>query len=258
MYTRGHRTPWCCRIPPARREQARTAFFRVILACFHGDALFFKPSGKLLEREHTVHIRAFVGLCLFRDARPDENGLQFRVFLLQHLTVRLHRRQNMCKVRQSLRVILLHKRIDRVAACGNDDALPTLFNNLFVFGLDDGRTYGGLLYPVKAKLFERRTHRFDGRARVICYKGWRKADCHGTFTLDEHLRNRYVISDFFCVLRTYDKALTAENALVFYDMRLTGLKTNGLDRAMTDALITVLTVRLFELQVVWHTLLSSL
>ena len=57
---------------------------------------------------------------------------------------------------------------------------------------------------------------------------------------------------------TYDKALTAENALVFYDMRLTGLKTNGLDRAMTDALITVLTVRLFELQVVWHTLLSSL
>lgn len=60
-----------------------------------------------------------------------------------------------------------------------------------------------------------------------------------------------VISDFFCVLRTYDKALTAENALVFYDMRLTGLKTNGLDRAMTDALITVLTVRLFELHVVW-------
>lgn len=67
-----------------------------------------------------------------------------------------------------------------------------------------------------------------------------------------------LVNYLLCILRTYDKALTAENALVFYDMRLTGLKTNGLDRAMTDALITVLTVRLFELQVVWHTLLSSL
>ena len=50
----------------------------------------------------------------------------------------------------------------------------------------------------------------------------------------------------FGILRTYDKALTAENALVFYDMRLTGLKTNGLDRAMTDALITVLAVGFFQ------------
>ena len=169
-----------------------------------------------------------------------------------------HGEKHAQRVAQGLGIVLFHQGVDRVAAGGDDDLLPALRDDFFVFGLDDGRTYGGLLYSVKAKLFERRTHRFDGSARVICYKGWRKADCHGTFTLDEHLRNRYVISDFFCVLRTYDKALTAENALVFYDMRLAGLKTNGLDRAMTDALITVLTVRLFELQVVWHTLLSSL
>ena len=100
-------------------------------------------------------------------------------------------------------------------AAGGDDNIPFfLTKHTFVFGLDDGCTYGGLLYPVKAKLFERRTHRFNGSARVICYKGWRKADCHGTFTLDEHLRNRYVISDFFCVLRADNKALTAQDTFI--------------------------------------------
>ena len=47
---------------------------------------------------------------------------------------------------------------------------------------------------------------------------------------------------FFCVLRTYNKAVTAKNALVANDVCLVARKANGLNRAVTNALIAVFAV----------------
>ena len=127
---------------------------QVVLPLLDGDVLLLEPIGKLLEGEDAVHQAGVsLGLRLFGDAGPDEDGLHLGVLLLDFLAVGLHGGKHCGQVRQGLGIVLFHQGVDRVAAGGDDNFLAALPDDVLILGLDDGRANGGFLHPGKAQLF---------------------------------------------------------------------------------------------------------
>ena len=124
----------------------------------------------------------------------------------------------------------------------NDNVSFFLCEYSFIFVFDDGCTDCGFFNIKEAELLKCRTHGIDARTVIVCNERGSKAHNNGITALDKHLCFFDLVHDFLCILRTHNKALTAENGLIAYNMRLIARKADSFDRAMADAFITVFAV----------------
>ena len=183
-----------------------------------------------------------VGFVLFSDARTYEHAFCVRYAFFDILTVRLHGRNNICKVLKRIGIIFLNKKIYRVTA-GGDDNISVLFKeHTVIFGFDLSCAESRLFDFGKAELFQCVTHRLNACAVIVCDKRGRKADPDGVARLQKYLDFLDLACDLFCVLRAYDNTSAAENTLVAYYVRLISRKANRLNGTVAYAFVAVFAV----------------
>ena len=112
---------------------------------------------------------------------------------------------------------------------------------MLIFGFNNRRADCGLLGIGKAELLQSLAHTVDTDSVIVGGKGRCKRRINVTI-LQQNLDFFGAVDDFFGVLRTDDKALSAENTFIFHNMSLTARKTDGFDRAVANTFITVFTV----------------
>ena len=230
-----------------RGEETCAAFGRVVKLLIKRDMLSLEPVGKLFKGKHSVN-RTLVIFCLVLlcNAGTDEYRLCVRDAFLDIYAVCLHRRHYICKIGKLGREVFLYQKIDGMTAGGDDNIVLLLAKHSLIFGLNDGGADCGFLNVGKAELLKCLTHCINSNTVVICNKGGSKADDDRIAALDQNSDLFRAVHDLLCVLGAHNKAMTAQNALIADNMGLVTRKADSLNRAVTDTLIAVLTVGLFE------------
>ena len=228
-------------------EQTSTAFLQRIFTLLNGDALLLEPIGQLFKGEHTVH-QAGISLCfrLFGDAGSNKHGFDAGIFLLDLLTMGLHRRKHRCQIRQNFRIVLFHQGIHGMAASGNDNLLLALTDNILVFGLHNRGADCSFLSAGEAQLLQSLLHGSDGGARVVGHERGRQTGDDRT-ALDQLNSAGHIIADLLGVLGTYHKTLTAENTFVTDNLCLARGIFDGFHGTVANAFVTVHTVGFLQL-----------
>ena len=233
----------------------------MIALLFERDPLFLEPAAQFLVRQNRIdHAAALLRFIFFGDAGSDKDRLRVRESVFNVLAVRVHGRRHVGKIRKRTRIMLLDQKIDRMAARRDQHVVRAAVDHSLVFRLNRRRADGRLLRVGKAERFQRSSHFLDTDAVVIGDEGRGDARIDGQTHLDHDANAFCVVGDLLGILRADDETLAAKNALVGNDVRLVGGKADRLDRAVADALITVLAVGSFEFQafchnktsVVWH------
>ena len=192
------------------------------------------------------------GFVFFRNAGTDEDRLCAGNPFFDIDTVCLHRGNDVRQIFQRLREMLLNQQVDRVTA-GGDDNIPSVFlQHPFVFFLDNGCTDCGFFHIIESELFERFTHGIDADSMVIGKERRRKADDYRFASLKKNFYLFQLTCDFFCILRTHNKALSAENTFISDNVRLISRKTDRLYRTVADTLVTVFAVRFLKRKTIGH------
>ena len=169
---------------------------------------------------------------------------------LDILAVRLHRRQHIGKAGKGGRIVFLDEQIDRMAAGGDDHIAVFVAHHPFVFCLDNRRTDRCFLYICEAEFAKSLAHGTDSYTFVICNEGRRKTDVDRCARLKKHLDLFGFVYDLLGVLWTYDKALTAHDAVRADDVCLVAGEADGFYRTVPDTVITVFAVGFFECQTI--------
>lgn len=178
----------------------------------------------------------------FCDAGTDENDLCLRHAALYIHRVSYHRRHDGSQILPQLGKVLFNKKVQRRTGRGYDNILLCLAQHPLVFALDYRRAYGGLLGVGEAKLYKCLAHGVCSAALPAGIEGRVKARYHGRFALKHHADPLAVINDLLCLLRTDNKTLAAQDALVAYYMCLMPREADRLDRAFSYASVTILAV----------------
>ena len=79
---------------------------------------------------------------------------------------------------------------------------------------------------IKAKLLKCVTHCVNSHTFVICNKRWCQAYNNGIAALQKHLYFFGFINNLFCILRTNNKTLSAQNTFISDNMCLISRKTD--------------------------------
>ena len=156
--------------------------------------------------------------------------------------MREHGRQHVRKIRQHILIIFLDKKVYGMAARRDNNVAFVVLDHSFVFVFDDCRADCRFFHVEKAQFFQGFSHAFYADVFIISDERRRKADVNGIARLNKDFRLFDFGRNFFCVLRTYDEALPAQNALVADNVRLIARKSDGLHRAVADTFITVFAV----------------
>ena len=196
---------------------------------------------KLLKCQNGVNAGAgiFVLLC---NAWAYKHDLCLGYAALYIHCVRHHGRHGGGKELAKLREVLFHKQIHRVADRGYDDILCALSYLPLILTLDYRCTDGGLLGVGKAESFQGLAHGIYAAIIPNGEERRRNACDNGRTAVDERTHRASVVDYLLCLLRTYDKALAAEDALVAYDMCLMTGKADGLNGAFSYTSVTVFAV----------------
>ena len=241
-----------------RREEARAAVLVRVRLAGKLNACRLEPTCQLVKSQNRVNYALVVlRLILFGNAGADKNGLCVRVSALYVLAVSLHGGEHVCKKRQLRRKIFLDEQVDRVAAGGDNDISRVAVNHMLIFCLDYCCADSGLLGVEKAELLERFAHRVYAHALIVCYERRSKADDDRVAALEQDFYFFGLVNYLLCILRTYDKALTAEDTFVADNICLIAREAYRLHRAMADTFIAVFTVGFFKSQAI-HAVTPSL
>ena len=240
-------------------EEAGQAGVALLLDRDGNNALLGHPGGQLLKGQHRVHqISVSLGLVLLRHAGADEDGFRFRVRPLDCGAVRLHGGLDVCQEGQGRGEVFFNQQVDGMAA-GGDQNIPLLLpKQAIVLPLYHGGAEGGFLNGCKTQLLQRSFHPANADPLVIRDEGRRKTHIDGGAALDQDLDLFGFIHDLFGVLRADHHALSAEDAVLLHDVGLIAGEADGLDRAVSDALVTVLAVRFFQGQTACHSICLQL
>ena len=111
-----------------------------------------------------------------------------------------------------------------------------------ILTLDYRCTDGGLLGVGKAESFQGLAHGIYAAIIPNGEERRRNACDNGRTAVDERTHRASVVDYLLCLLRTHDKALAAEDALVAYDMCLMTGKADGLNGAFSYTSVTVFAV----------------
>ncbi len=225
------------------REESRMTMLIGVRLLTDGNAAGFQPFCQFFKSQYRVD-STLVMVCfvLFRYARTDKHCFRVRITLFNIPAVCLHRGHNIRQIRQRALEVLLNQQIDRMAAGGNQDITISLSENALIFGFDNRHTNSSFFHISKAKLFQCFPHSADAGAVIICRKGGRKADDNRAAALEQNFYLFGFVHDFLCILRTYNKALTAQNTFVSDDMRLIAGEAYRLYRTVAYTFIAVFTV----------------
>ena len=159
--------------------------------------------------------------------------------------MRLHWRQNLCKVRQCLRVILLNQRVDRMAAGRNNHGAFTICNHMLIFCFNNCCAQRRFFRPGKAELFHCFGKCSNMHPRIISCKRRRYADIYFPAGCKQLLCFGHVVANLLCILWTCNKTHAAQDTFIFYNVRLIICKLNGLDRAVPYTFIAIFAIGLF-------------
>ena len=136
----------------------------------------------------------------------------------------------------------MYQQIHGVAA-GRNKHVPVLFTqHPLIFVLDNGCTDSGFLRIGKSELFKGGAHIIDPDSVIIRGERRREACYHRSSALDHDPDLLGFACYLLCVLRTYHKALTAENAFVSDDVRLISREAYRLHGAVADTFVAVFAV----------------
>lgn len=113
---------------------------------------------------------------------------------------------------------------------------------MLIFCLDYCCADSGLLGVEKAELLERFAHRVYAHALIVCNERRSEADNDRVAALEQDFYFFGLVNYLLCILRTYDKALTAEDTFVADNICLIAREAYRLHRAMADTFIAVFTV----------------
>ena len=117
-------------------------------------------------------------------------------------------------------MMLLYQQIYRVTAGGYKNIHFLFAYKPFVLSLNNSGTYGGFLGIGKALGFKSLAQLLDTYTVIISDKGGGNAGNNRCARLYKHLYPFGLVCNFFCVLGAYNKALTAQNALIADNMCL--------------------------------------
>ena len=230
-------------------EEARALMADIHRALTCGrDVLLVHPGFQLLKGQHGVTVIIQFGFLFFGNARTDKDRLCFRLLFLDQFAMRKHRRENRGKIGKGSRMILLDEGIDAVAARRNDNVMLAAGNHALIFLLDDRGADRSFFSVGKSELPEHSAHGLKVQKREFRNEGRRNACNDRMAGCNQLLNAGNVIANLFGVLRAVDKAAPAQNAFVRNNVGLAIRELDALDRAIPNAFITVLAVRLLELK----------
>ena len=228
------------------REKSRAALFRFVHIGLKLDARGSHPLGKLLKGKHRVGITVvIIRFVFFCNARTYKHDFRLGNAPFDILRVRLHGRENVGKVFQFVRKILLNEKIDGMTTRGNHDVAFFLFEHFFIFGFNDRRADRRLFDFRKTELLQSGTHSVYPYPVVIGDKRRRKADVNGRAARNKNFSLLNFALDFLGILRADYEAVSAKNTFVADYMRLICRKSYRFYGAEANTLIAVFTVRFF-------------
>ena len=156
-------------------------------------------------------------------------------------TMRLHWGYHFGKIWYYIGEMLLYQEIYGMAAGRNDNILLFTVNYSVVLVLYYCGSDRRFFNAGKAERHKCFFHR-GKRHVVIGNKRRRKANIDLAVTGQQFLCLIDIVAYDFGILRTRNKAHTAENTLILNDLRLIGRKTDRFDRTIPDTFIAVFTV----------------
>ena len=185
------------------------------------------PFREFLKGQDGVdEIPVFLRFVFLGDAGADEHGSGVRNPAFDIRAVRQHRGQNVRQIRQQIRKILADQKIYGMTAGGDHDIPVPLFEHAVILSLDHRRAERGLFDVVKAQFLQRIPHRLYARAVKIGDKGRGQTGDDRLSALQEDTDLLRLIHNLLRILGTYHETLSAEDALIRYDVSLTGGKAD--------------------------------
>ena len=210
-----------------RREEAGPALVIRNDPVLRMHILPVHPFRQFLKSQDCVYdIPVFLRLVFFGDTGADKHGPGIRNPAFDIRAVRQHRGQNVRQIRQQIRKILADQKVDGMAAGGNHDIPVPLFEHAVILSLDHRRAERGLFDVVKAQFLQRIPHRLYARAVKIGDKGRGQTGDDRLSALQEDTDLLRLIHNLLRILGTYHETLSAEDALIRYDVSLTGGKAD--------------------------------
>ncbi len=153
------------------REKSCAAVFAVVGDFFRLNSGLTEHQRELVKGQHSVNKALIMGgFVLFCNAGADENDLCAGNALFNVRRVRLHWRKNVRKKRNKRRKVLLNKKIDRVAARGDDDVSSAVIDHFFIFLFDYGCADCGFLGAEKAEVNKSLFHGRYSNIFIVCNK----------------------------------------------------------------------------------------
>ena len=191
-------------------EKSCSAELVRIIFLFKFDLFTFEPFCKLFESENSISntfvMLRFVLLC---HTRSYKNGLCSRKALFYITAMSLHGRHNVCQIFQNSGIVLLYQKINRMTTRSNNDIPFFLPQHTFILIFYDSCTHRSFFNIVKSEFFHSLPHRVNANAFIICNKRRRKACNNGNTALEKNSDLFSFINNFFCILRTDNKTLSA-------------------------------------------------